>query len=63
LPPARRGRKEEAVTDPRACLGFLVGAREPKRRQWWRRVGRRAATVPAVAKAFPAIFGVLGAIL
>ncbi|KAI5555078.1 hypothetical protein BDE02_19G057100 [Populus trichocarpa] len=46
-PPARKRRGEEVDPDTPCCWVLLVAAREPTRRQWRWRVGRRATTVPA----------------
>jgi hypothetical protein len=53
LTAGKKGRMDEAVTDPLSCLDFLAAAREPMRRQWLWRVEKTrrhySSSVPEVS--------------
>jgi hypothetical protein len=54
--PARKGRREDVVSDPPACLDFLAVVREPTRRQWRWRVEETCHHVFATSKGCPTLF-------
>jgi len=55
--------RREKERKPTGFPAFLTAAHETTRRQWRARVGRRAATVPAVAGGLPCNFWSLVTIL